>query len=664
MTLPRALISVTGGTVSTPVGDRPLGELPGTGLPAREYGRALFGALLGPLWAALLDLPEVQRWHGIELALDLPPELHEHMWESMHDGERPLGANLGLLVAVTRLVTGATEPPAPVARAPRVLFASGAELTDQVILPGSMFLGLLRECESDGLALARVADDLTTATLAQRCESFRPDLIHLVAHGTLDEDDHLLVELSGTFVTPGQLVQAMLPGTHRPLAVVLSVCHTAGLSPASLAASLIEAGVPIVVAMDGEVAEPACRLFSKRMMRALLNGGAVAEAAAHGRRAALLGEPDPADRNDWARPTVFTAAALPASFRPVDPEPARAVLHMARQLELAQHPVYIGRRAIFEEVDTLFAGRRALLAACTEGGFSKLGATRLLREIGFRLLHAGHLPLLLAPHTEHTAPRSLRQAVGAVFKAMVTACERLGLDAPPLETLAVALPEGKPQAVVRQALRKAIGAFLDDDGPLEPDDVRDLLALDLRTFAEGAAAGLGRPFGPHTRAVVLAEALHHWRGALGWIESEPPGLLDLLTPNGLGTAAAPAPVIVTAALDQCVPLRAFKSEHPGMDAYRFEPLRTLPDDEAALGYQWILLQPWHPEARYRKTWVAAPGHDKDALRLTFSKHLHGLPAGVADTLYFVVELLADWDHFTAHDDEAAWRAYAEKHRLT
>ncbi|MGI5289018.1 CHAT domain-containing protein [Nonomuraea polychroma] len=664
MTLPRALIRVSGGTVSTPAGDRPLGELPHPNLPAREYGQALFAALLGPLWTELLDRPDVRQRRGIELALDLPVQLHQHMWEAMHDGERPLGANLGLLVAITRLVASESAPPAPVAGAPRVLFASGAELTDQVILPGSMFLGLLRECESDGLALARVADDLTTETLAQRCESFRPDLIHLVAHGTLDEDGDLLVELSGTLITPHRLVQAMLPGAHRPLAVVLSVCHTAGLSPASLAASLIEAGVPIVVAMDGEVAEPACRLFSKRMMRALLNGEAVAEAAAHGRRAALVGEPDPTDRNDWARPTVFTAAALPANFRPVDPAPARAVLHMARQLDLAQQPVYIGRRAIFEEVDALFTGRRALLAACTEGGFSRLGTTRLLREIGFRLLHAGHLPLLLAPHTEHTAPRSLRQAVGAVLKAMVTACERLGLDAPPLETVEATPPAGKPQPVVRQTMRKAIGAFLEEDAPLAPDDVRELLALDMETFAARAASALGLPFGTHTRAVVLGEALHHWRGALGWIESEPPGLLDLLTPNGLGSAASPTPVIVTAALDQCVPLRAFKSERSGMNAYRFEPLQALPDDEAALGYQWVLLHPWHPDDRYRKTWVAAPDHDRDALRLTFSKHLRGQPARVADTLYFVVELLADWNHFTAHDDEGAWRTYAEKHRIT
>lgn len=656
MSLPRIAIEVTGGTVTTPVGSRPLGPL------GEGRGEELFQALLGPLWERILGLPEVRASRGVELALELPLDLHAHPWEAMHDGDRPLGANPGLLVAITRRVASDAPLPGAVAGAPRVLFASGAKLTEPVILPGAMFLGLLRECESEGLALARVADDLGADTLASRVEAFRPDLIHLVAHGRLDEDDELLVDLSGTSVTPDQLVAALLPGGHRPLAVVLSVCHTARLSPASLAAKLIGAGVPIVVAMDGEVAEPACRLFSKRLVRALLNGDGVAEAAAHGRRAALVGEPDPGTRDDWARPTVYTAASLPASFRPVDPASARRVLEQARQLDLAQQPVYIGRRAIFDQVDRLLPGGPGLLVAYTEGGFAKLGATRLLREIGFRLLHAGHVPLLLAPHTQHTAPRTLRQAVAAVLKAALDACDRLGLPAPALGTVAAGLPPGA--ASPPGGPRRGVVAFRDAPGALDLDVVGEALAADLAALAAVAGERLGLPYGDHTRVVVLAEGLHLWLGALGWIESEPPGLLDLVTPNGLGGAASPVPVVATAALDQCVPLSTFKAQRPGMGAYRFEPLTALPDDEAMLGYQWVLLQAWHPDDRYRKVWVAAPGHDKEALRATFSRHLRGHPAGVADTLYFLVDVLAEWKHFVAHDDEAAWRVYAELNRLT
>ncbi|WP_344836539.1 CHAT domain-containing protein [Nonomuraea dietziae] len=322
MTLPRVVVRVAEGVVSTPVGSRPLGPLPPAGAPAHEYGRALFAALLGPLWPRVL---ENHAGRGVELALDLPAELHDHMWEAMHDGEHPLGANPGLLVAVTRLVPSNAGPPPAVRGAPRVLFASGAKLTEQVILPGAMFLGLLRECESAGLALARVADGLTLDGLTRRCAAFEPDLVHLVAHGRPDEDGRVLVDLAGAMATPEQLVAALLAGGRRPLAVVLSVCHTARLSPASLAASLIAAGVPIVVAMDGEIAEPACRLFSKRLVRALLNGDGVAEAAAHGRRARADG---PARsrrqrRLGQAPPSTPPPRCPPPSSPSTPPPPAR-----------------------------------------------------------------------------------------------------------------------------------------------------------------------------------------------------------------------------------------------------------------------------------------------------------------------------------------------------
>ncbi|MEV4063613.1 hypothetical protein [Nonomuraea dietziae] len=91
MTLPRVVVRVAEGVVSTPVGSRPLGPLPPSGAPAHEYGRALFAALLGPLWPRVL---EDHAGRGVELALDLPAELHDHMWEAMHDGEHPLGANV------------------------------------------------------------------------------------------------------------------------------------------------------------------------------------------------------------------------------------------------------------------------------------------------------------------------------------------------------------------------------------------------------------------------------------------------------------------------------------------------------------------------------------------------------------------------------------------
>src|SRR5208282_6742228 len=92
----------------------------------RIYGRWLFENLLAPAWSA------IRRYHAVELALDLPLDLQHLCWEAMHDGIAPLAGHPDLLVAFTRLVDGSADPPPTLTRIPRVLFAVGANPTDEV----------------------------------------------------------------------------------------------------------------------------------------------------------------------------------------------------------------------------------------------------------------------------------------------------------------------------------------------------------------------------------------------------------------------------------------------------------------------------------------------------------------------------------------------------
>ncbi|MEU6998481.1 CHAT domain-containing protein [Nonomuraea sp. NPDC046570] len=647
MTLPRVEVRVFGSTVIVEGLEYPLGTLPSEDHDPRAYGRALFDALLAKAWPVI-----TQERSAFELALLLPVDLHRWAWEAMHDGEHPLAAHPGVLVAVTRVLPTAWRAPDRVRRTPRVLFASGAEITHPEVRAGAMFLGLLRDCDSQGLAMARIADNVTLDALALRCEALQPDLVHLVTHADLDHRGRLYLQFAGRPESADQVAEALAEGERRPVAVVLSSCHTAGVDDSSLAAALIERGVAIVVAMGGEIGEQACRLFSKRLVRALLNGDSVAEAAAHGRRAALRAESDPGERLDWAMPIVFTGDQVTADFQPFDPAPARAVKRMGEQLTLLQRPVFIGHRPIFDEVDALFTRERALLAATTTGGFSKLGATRLLREIGFRLLQAGHLPLLIAPIMAQTAPGSLRQAVADVLRTAVRTARQLALPLPRLRTL-----DGTGEE--RSALLRAIADFRALEAPPQPDELAELLALDLDALAETAGRVLGEPFGAHTRVAVLAEALHLWEGALGWIQ--PPGLLDLLTASGLGTPARPAPLIATAAIDACAPLRAFESDQSGLSTYRLMPLRPLSDEEAALGYQWVLLNPWLPD--HPEVYLPTADHDRHALRETFKDEFEGRPALIGASLYKLARILTRYGQLRPQDDEGAWTAYARLHGL-
>ncbi|MER7134717.1 CHAT domain-containing protein [Streptosporangium saharense] len=665
-----------GGTASYPLereAGPPLSARVAVCPDARSYGTALFEALLRPVWETVTGLAPAGG--GIELALRLPKELQPLIWEAMYTEEGPLAAHPRLLVAVTRLIP--TPNPGghrTVHGTPRILFASGAKLTDPVIRPGAMFLGLVRECESQGLAMTRISEETTAERLRRRRATFRPDLVNLVAHGRPDPvDGETWVELAGEWTRGANLASTLVAGdTPPPLAVVLSVCHSGvhgGLERTSgLVETLVRGGVPIVVAVAGEVSEYACRLFSRRFVRALLRGDAVAEAAAHGRRAALLGEPNPDDRFDWAMPTLFLADTLPADFRAVDPGEVNRTRSMAGRLELLEGPAYVGRGPIFDTLDGLIApgGERTFLGITSGGAFGGMGGTRLLREIGFRLLQAGHLPLLLAPFNDvQSAPHSLRQVVGEILAQVVRTGERLSLPVPRLRSLGVRPPGRRKgrgdEAVARQEVKAAVARFVSTAAPLEPSAVDTLLAADLADLA-GAAGALGPPFGAHTRVVVLAEALHLWIGALGWTEPSG-GLLDLLTPDGLGTAAGPVPVVVTAALGECSPLRSFREEKAGMPWCVFHDLEPLSDEEASLGFQWVLLQPWHPRERFRLTYYAAPGSDPAVLRESFRIHLEGRPGLIKTELYRMAQLLALHKVFLTHDDTEGWSVYARTHGL-
>ncbi|MEV8637440.1 CHAT domain-containing protein [Streptosporangium sp. NPDC051023] len=699
MSMPRLLVTVTGppghrdplvtvvhedepllsdeGAESYPLNREPgppLLERAATCPDARSYGTLLFHALLGPVWRAITAL--AADWDGVELALKLPMELQPLIWEAMYAEDRPLAAHPTLLVAVTRLIPAPYEAgPRTVRKTPRILFASGAKLTDPVIRPGAMFLGLVRECESQGLAMTRLAEETSADRLHQRYAAFQPDLVHLVAHGRADPvDGETWVELAGTWTKSGQLGAALTSGASPPLAVVLSVCHSGahgGLDRTSgLVETLIRGGVPIVVAVAGEVTEYACRLFSRRFVQALLRGEAVAEAAAHGRRAALIGERHPEDRLDWAMPTLFVADTLPADFKAVDPGEVNRIRSMAGKLELLEGPAYVGRGAIFDTLDGLITpgSERTFLGITSGGAFGNIGGTRLLREIGFRLLQSGHLPLLLAPFNDvQSAPHSLRQVVGEILAQMVRTSERLSLPLPRLRSLRAAgsvapFELDQDEVMARQQVKSAVAEFATAAAPLLPSAVDALLAADLSDLAGAAVRSLGRPFGPHTRVVVLAEALHLWVGALGWTEPAK-GLLDLLTPDGLGTAARPAPVVVTAALGECSPLRNFREEKAGMPWCAFHDLEPLSDEEASLGFQWVLMQPWHPKDAFRLAYYAAPDSDPVVLRESFRLHLEGRPGLIKTELYRMAQLLALHRVFLSHDDTEGWSAYARVHGL-
>jgi hypothetical protein len=641
------------------------------------YGRWLFECLLAPAWQAITELQAVKDTSGVELALRWPAEeadLHRLVWEAMNDGTRPLVGSLGLLVAITRLVPEADggssfKQPDVITWLPRVLFASGSPLVEQVVRPGAMFMGLLRGFEAEGRCVSSAVQKASIDKLTDACARHRPDVVHLVAHGALRGGRGVLVLGDpAADADAAALIQAVRAG-GRPLAVVLSACDTgtaggpAGTAP--LAAELVSKGnVPIVSAMAGEVSEQACRLYTRQFVAAIHDGESVVEASAKGRRAALGVSEDWADHLDWAMPTLFLAASLTPDFRPVIPDRGRELVQIAEGLALRSDPVFIGGQDIFDMVDDELFHReptkRIGFIGIMEKDIAGLGGTRLLREIGFRLVRCGHLPLLLGPY-EGKPPKSLRAVVAGIIEQALTALGLLGRQ--PIQFTVFGADPGfavPPVGTSIIDLQDHVISFREIAEDLDPGRVRLRLANDLAALGRCAATA-GEPFGDHTRVVLLADEVHDWVAGLD-------GILAILEKNrnpriGLGTADYPVPLIVTASssIEGGPKVKAFTNK-PSAIGLRAPPLRALALSEAVLGFEWVLLHPWQKDAdeEWRLVYTRARTADAAAIEKDF-KQLGGIPTKVTRELYLVAGFLANHHEYVTGNDEKAWKTYVDKY---
>lgn len=661
------------------------------------YGRWLFECLLAPAWSAITSLPDVVTERAVEIALRWPVtdiDLHRMVWEAMRDVRGVLAGHPDRLVAITRLVPGPQPDVQTITGVPRVLFASGARLSDRTIRPGAMYMGLLRALDNRGRCRAHAIQGASVDDLREHSQRFRPDVVHVVAHGVLLEDGRgalMLPDPSGLEreADATALVGALSAG-GRPLAVVLSACNTAasgepGSDPTEaspLAAQLVAAGIPVVSAMAGEISEPACRLYTRRLADAVHGGASVVEASAHGRRAALVGSERPHADIDWALPTLFLAEGLDSALPLVDGTRADALTRLADDLALRREPVFIGRQEILAEADLLVepGSKLGVIAVLSNESTSKLGGHRLLQEIGWRLLRDGHVPLLLGPYADKHGPTLARRLVEELLRQIVAVTDKMDLepflpatlraddpDDADLATLAGTLA-GVPRPVARTMIRRTISEYATSTLPVDAAVLRDLLAGDLEQLANIAAAW-GAPFGPHTRVVVLGVDVHEWASPapvdrstetaiLGALDC----LLAMLSASGLGRTQRPMPVVLTGSktADGGPILAAWSTR--GEPGFRVFTLEELAADDAMLGFQWVLLHPWTTKPQefddmFGRVYTQGPGQADSWEEILRWVGAH--PTSVQDRLYDGAELGRRLNACRRDDDEQAWRAYAQ-----
>ncbi len=392
----------------------------------QRFGVYLFNTLLGSeLWTKIVAA--ATRRDEIELALTWPADSKMNVlpWDVMHTTGPDAAFLAASGVQMTRRVAGTgddarriTHLPSP----PKVLVVVASELGDPNIRAGAEYLGLLRALKHVNKVLnTRLLIGATASDVSRAIQSFKPNVVHVIGHGKMSDDRPVIAfrgepdktmddpvdaeRLLGLLATEANLT---LPGL-----VVLNACAPTSAEEVSIgrpmAAELVARGIPVVVGMSGNVADQACRLFTRGFYTSLLSGDEIAQAAAKGRRAGILfGNYDARSQIDWALPTLYMAEAIgPVSIDLTVTDPDQARLEAAQMFtRKPDYPVFCGRWSFFAAYRNLVSngGKQFLVIPVDRRDATdsdqqsqpQYGSERLLQELAGEALRDGHIPILVS----------------------------------------------------------------------------------------------------------------------------------------------------------------------------------------------------------------------------------------------------------------------------
>lgn len=504
---------------------------------AAAYGRHLHTALFArgsPSMPAGTDpLPVTLRWRTDD------SDLHQLVWELLHDGDGYVALRQVQPWVLTRVPVDDGAPLPTVERPPRVLFAVGSRLADPRVRAGAEVMGVLRAIQARGYAAsARVLTEATVQELSSTRDRMRPDIVHLIAHGRRLPSGGVRVELraeadgSDDPVGPTELAEAL----RDTAMVVLSACDAGVATPdlgAPMAARMVQAGLPLVVAMAGEISDTSCRMFTRALVASVATDLPLMHAIALGRRIAFVDATDGPATVDWALPALFAARPVPADHRVADTARQRAVRSCLRDQDEVEEPVFVARGAVLAAVDHLLNPEVNPAALVLHASGSRLGGTRALKEIAVEAVARGHAAVRIGPFLDpgdEQVPTSLPQVFHAIGQRIAWLADVHDVAAP------------------TRLLATLAGTDVDDHDPwdaraLQPRDVLDrpaaqmgrALRNDLLTLQTRLAAAKPAVFRSDAAPVVLLDDIDLYEGGL-----EP--LLEHMGAKGLVRQHPPIPV--------------------------------------------------------------------------------------------------------------------------
>ncbi|MEO5953177.1 MAG: CHAT domain-containing protein, partial [Chloroflexia bacterium] len=289
---------------------------------AKKYGERLFKAVfteevLGRLQSALSEADRNDERLRIRLRLTDVPELIDLPWDYLYNPALNRFLALGNDTALVRYLELPERVRPVTVQLPLKMLVVISSPNDFPQLDVSQEWVNMNEALSDlvgqGLVRVELMEDATMPELRRRLSKEQYNILHFIGHGAFDRqtEEGVLVFKDengrGRLVSGQQL--GVLTHNHKSLALaVINACEGAKGDRsdvfAGTAQSLVQQGIPAVVAMQREITDDAAKVFAHAFYSAVAAGNPV-EAAMTETRIALYAEQLGLE---WATPVLYMRA--------------------------------------------------------------------------------------------------------------------------------------------------------------------------------------------------------------------------------------------------------------------------------------------------------------------------------------------------------------------
>ena len=284
---------------------------------ARTLGEKLYYSLfrdkiLVAFEACRHGAARVERGLRLRLNLARAPELMGLPWEFLFDGTRFVCASTRTPIIRQLEIPSATYPPLQVTP-PLTILAVACSPADLPALDVEKEIDLLQSALSslDKRGLARV-DILQNAELLHVQQALRDNVYHIfhfIGHGDWNDErqDGVLAFVAddgNADIVTAERLGVILSDHDAMRLAFINACRGAFASSghpfSSVAATLVERGIPAVVAMQFEISDRAAVILAQSFYDALSRGCSVEEALGEARKSLFDG-----NEVEWAFPVLF-----------------------------------------------------------------------------------------------------------------------------------------------------------------------------------------------------------------------------------------------------------------------------------------------------------------------------------------------------------------------